>query len=669
MSFSQNNNEVSYVKGRVYPSSDVPYILSKKEGKRPRFTRAELIDRAQKFHNLSPQDRPRLRYNHSTNPRDEIGMVKNLWFNDSDGWLWMEAAIYHHHRNNASQFLRNGIFRKGISLTFSVKNQYKDFVEISLVPNPDFEGAFVEEFHNLEFPDLFVLPLRTAQFALPPPPPFSFMAAPQPQAPQGQPPAAPSGQQQQPQQQPTNELDKYYQRIDSGHWVVYDASKVPAIQQLALSRGVDPRMVIHQDISSLSGMPAEAQQAIIAGLLAQNQIATQRLQQEEMAKQQQTIQATLGEIKPIVDYASSFVPEGPDRAAIAQQMAVSMAVDPKLRAMGDILGQAMQSTKALQEENQRLKMGQMTSFQSGTQFSPVTLPSMQSQLNNAMYGQGYPSAYPQQQQQQQPQQSYGYPQTQQPVLYAHSGPQYGQPMTSPFSGAPTPAIYQPTTSFSGVPVPAIQTQATMTNYMAQLTQAWQAQQTGSSSSSTPAIFSHSADRPDAKRQRNPVLDSYVDGDFKLFPQTAGGDASQPSASATDVMIFSHSGPSPAVDQRKRRCLHGSPVEYVPPGGYLGTLKQTSTDQDIIGANLCAIISGERNIGKVPRDFLTENLFSRLPKVFTGIASGLVDGELIDNKAAGIGGHAQPSKLPIIERIRNRGYESKYFRTFADFGTA
>lgn len=662
---NNNSGKREYVRGRVYPSTAVPWIRSKREGERPRLTPEDLMHKAEEFKRLPIHEKPKLRNEHSTNPNDELGVVHSVWYDPNDKWLWMEAYLYDHHRHRGAQLLENGIFKKGISLKYSVKGDYKNFIEISLVGNPDFPGAEVEHSHSGTGEDALIWPLSLGQFFPPNYLHYHNMAAPQPQQPAQAP--APAGPQQQQQQQqfPAHELDKYYQKLPNGYLVVYDASKVNAVQQLAISRGIDPRFVIHQDVSGLAGMTEEQRLAFVAATIAENRLATERLKQEEMAKQQQSIQSTFSEIKPIVDYASSFIPEGPDRDLIAQQLAINMATDTRFRGMGEILGQSMQREKQLADENARLKMGQLSPFQSGTQIPPMPLPSMQSQLNNAMYGQGYP------QQQQQQQQAYGY---QQPMLYAHSAggtsfPQ--QQMTAPLSFGGYPFT-------SGVAVPQVQTPHSMAAMFDQMGQMWRAQQTGNVPSGSPAssssstqpssIFSHSAGQSSsAKRERNPELDKYAYGDFKLFPQSAGGDASQQSASTNDVMIFAHSGSTPAVDPRKRRCLRGSPIEHIPPGGYLGSLKVTSSNQEIMTANLCAIVSGERNIGKVPPDFLTNNLF-RDPGLFTIAASGMLNGEPIDNGSLGIGGHGQTSKLPIIERIRARGLEHKYFRKAGEIGT-
>jgi hypothetical protein len=196
------------------------------------------------------------------------------------------------------------------------------------------------------------------------------------------------------------------------------------------------------------------------------------------------------------------------------------------------------------------------------------------------------------------------------------------------------------------------------------------QMAGAMGSSVPQIQNHSASgtpNPNAKRPRSAVLDHYKHGNFELFPQMAGDDASQQSASSNDVMVFAHSGSSPAVDPKRRRALPGSPIDYIPPGGYLGSLKRTSTDEDVYRANACSIISGERNIGKVPRDFLTNNLFTANPGAFATAVFGMINGQPIDNISAGITGHSEEGRTSaIIERIRAKGRGNKYFTSTQRF---
>ena len=636
-----NGKKVSFIEGKVYPSTEVPGILSKRQRERPRITPAEMKAMCAKFKDLPSEKKPRLRFEHNLDPRKELGVIHDIWYNEKDKWMYMNAGIYEKNKNVVSQLLREGIFRKGISLSYFAKGQYKDFIEISLVDNPDFEGASVEYFHsnsdNSE--NLIVWPLSTGTFF--PPNYLDYMAQPQ--------------QQQQPQSSgapEAHELDQHYQRLPNGVMVVRDASKVQAIQQLAIARGIDPSMVVYQDMAGLENMSEDQRTAFLAATLAENQRLAQETQRQNAERQQQAIQTTFSEIRPVIDFATGILPEG-DRDTIGQALAVSMATNPQMRAMGDLFEARMHEFNQLRQENEMLKKQQSSPFQYGTQNSQVAVPSMQSSLQTNMFT---PS-----------------PSYQQPGVFAHStsGPQQFPVSYDPTAGAPV--------SVAGVPFPALATGMSMSDMWNQMSQSLRASQAQQQSTQLPQVHQHSAGQGQnsAKRPERPaVLDQYNFEGFELFPQKAGDAASQPSAS-TDIAVFAHSGASPAVDPKRRRVLPGSPIVDSPPGGYLSTLTKSSTNEDVLRANLAAICTGERFIGKVPRDFLTENLFTRFPQVFTAIASNMVDGHVIDNSNAGVFGYEQSPNDRIVQRIKSRGLEHKYLvkngefesRSNAYFGTS
>jgi len=633
-----NGKKVTFITGRVYPSTAVEGILSKKDRERPRISPQEMTDICNKFKTLKKNQKPRLRFEHSTCPRKELGVIHNLWQHE-DGWLYMSAGIYDKHKEVMGQLLENGIFKKGISLSFYVNGQYKNLIEISLTSNPDFEGAEVEYYHSeINSGNILVWPLSIG--TLFPPQYFEHMAQQQQQQPQSS--SGSSG---------PNELDGSYTQLPSGVMVVKDPTKVQAVQQMAISKGIDPAMVVYQDVSGLEGMNEEQRNALFAAMLSENQKLAEQTQRQFAAQQQQAIQSTFNEIRPVVEFATGILPEA-DRDVVGQQLAVGMATNPQMRAMGDLLEARMHEFNRLREENEMLKKQQSSSFQSSTQISPVPLPSMQSNLQSSMFG-GSPMTT-------------GY---QQPAVFSHSA---GTPSTSSSLFFP-----QPMTSFGGVPFPTTTNGMTMSDMWNQMNSAFrsvqqqqqQASQTPSSSSSSqvPQIHQHSADsRSTAKRS---LRDAYDYEGFQLFPQKAGDVASQQSASP-EILIFAHSASSPAVDPKRRRVLPGSPIDEAPPGGFLSKLTKNSSDEDVMRANLSAIITGERFIGKVSRDFLTENLFSKNPKVFTQAAFGFLKDPIIDNQHAGLTGFKDHTTDSVMDRVRSRirarGLEDKYFVSTEEF---
>lgn len=615
-----NGQKVTFLKGRVYPSTEVQNIRSKRLNERPRITPSEMRGMCQKFSMLPPNRVPRLRHEHNLDPREELGVIHRVWYDENDKWMWMEAGVYEKNKEMVGKLLRNGIFRNGISLSYFSNGQYKDFIEISLTNNPDFEGASVEYFHNtnIQQPDII---WKLSSSDIFPPHYFNFMAHQQPQSP--------------PASFEASDLDQYYQRLPNGVMVVRDASKVQAIQQLAVSRGIDPSLVVYQDMSGLESMTEEQKTAILAATLAENQRYAQETQRQHAERQQQVMQTTLQEIRPVVDFATGCLPDA-DRDSIGQALAFGMATNPQMRAMGDLMEAQMHEFNRLRAENEMLK--KQSSFQYNTQFPSSGTPSMQSSLNNGMFT---PT-----------------PGFQQPSIHAHSAG-YSQPSQFPYY---PPGTSQAPASFA----PIITTGMSMSDMWKQMTQAQHnAQQTHQQQQSqVPEIHQHNAN-PSAKRQEHPttdrpaILDRYSHNGFELFPRQAG-DAANLQSDSKEVAIFAHSASSPAGDTKRRRGLYGSPILSAPPGGFLQKLKRNCSNSEFMTANLGAILTGERYIGKVPREFLTDNLFTANPELFAVVASGQVNGQLIDNGNAGLLGYAQGSQDRIVQRIRERGLENKYF---------
>ena len=623
-----NGQKVTFIKGRVYPSTEVPNIRSKRLNERPRISPSDMRSMCAKFATLPINKVPRLRHEHNLDPREELGVIHRVWYDENDKWMWMEAGIYEKNKDMVGKILRNGIFKHGISLSYFSNGHYKDFIEISLTKDPDFEGASVEYFHNtnLQQPDIV---WKVSTGSLFPPRYFDFMAQ----------------QQQQPLQSPgfePHELDQHYHRLPNGVMVVRDGSKVQAIQQLAISRGLDPSLVVYQDMSGLETMSEEQKAALLAATLAENQRFAQETQRQHAERQQQAIQSTFSEIRPVVDFATGCLPEA-DRDSVGQALAVGMASNPQMRAFGDLMEARMHELNRVREENEMLK--KQSSFQLNNQNSSAGFPSMQSSLNAGMYT---PT-----------------PGFQQPSVYAHSA---GSPQSSmmPY-GAPGSSQQQ--LPLYGVPLPFVGSGMTMSDMWNQMKQSVNAaKQQQDAQAAVPQVHVHSANPPAKRTEPSPILAQYSHQGKSLFPPMAGDDASRPSDSK-DVLVFSHSASSPAVDPSRRRALPGSPITQGPPGGFLSKLKQNCSNEEVLQANMGAICTGERNIGKVDRTFLTNNLFSANPPVFAAIAYGQINGQVIDNINAGMLGYEQDATSRIVKRIRDNGLEHKYFRKADEFEAA
>lgn len=84
------------------------------------------------------------------------------------------------------------------------------------------------------------------------------------------------------QQFPPHELDKYYLKTAGGYFVVVDAAKMSEVKELLISRGIDPKFIICQDVSMLFQMSQEQKLDFFASAIEENIRFVKRLQQKEV---------------------------------------------------------------------------------------------------------------------------------------------------------------------------------------------------------------------------------------------------------------------------------------------------------------------------------------------------------------------------------------------------
>src|SRR3989338_5000342 len=148
---------IGFVKGRAYHSTEVVGARAKKNGARPNYTPRELIDIAERFNKIpASAEGVKIHWEHGTRMSDEIGLVTKLKYKDKDKWLHMHGSIRHDIRDAFAAAIQDEGFGKGISLCYSDVGNNKNFIEFSVVGNPDFDGARIQRYHYARPNEIFI---------------------------------------------------------------------------------------------------------------------------------------------------------------------------------------------------------------------------------------------------------------------------------------------------------------------------------------------------------------------------------------------------------------------------------------------------------------------------------------------------------------------------------
>lgn len=232
------------IRFKAYPSTGVPGARSKRDKERPLFSPQEMMVMQQTFNRLPPEKQPKIHFEHGTRgslPQD-VGKVTRMEYNDLDGWMYLEGEIHDRHVGDVRQLIDSGL--RGASLCFGVNPDYKQLLEVSLVENPDFEGATVVSYHSADSTDWQKKAFCSAVFD---------------------------------DQQMTDELPIH--KLSDGSYVVPHERFLSAARDYASQQGDDPSRVEVIDPNMLNGLSENERAAIQAAMLGESRLASMRTQE------------------------------------------------------------------------------------------------------------------------------------------------------------------------------------------------------------------------------------------------------------------------------------------------------------------------------------------------------------------------------------------------------
>jgi len=560
---------IGFVKGRAYPSTEVAGARAKKNGARPNYTPSELIDIAERFNKIpASAEGVKIHWEHGTRMSDEIGLVTKLKYKDQDKWLHMHGSIRHDIRDAFAAAIQDEGFGKGISLCYSDVGNNKNFIEFSVVGNPDFDGARIQRYHSARPNEIFIPIGISARF-------FDLYAthmAEQQQA------AAPLSDDFNP--------DVHVHTLFDGSMMVLDESHVNPARQYAISKGLDAASVFFEDPAQHSGYTPEQMIQGVTLARAEHKRSMARLAAEENARraqqQQEEAKKSRETVLPFAMRAAAPLRDDERHDSIVNDLAARMASNPEMQALGVLYSSQLETTDqelaALRAENARLRQ------------QPAHVP-----IQNRP---SFPSAQ----------------QEQFSEIMAHG------------AGGPKRQLH------GHVNDSAEHENRTMT--------AWEKMTRnfvlgGSSSSSsvvddTPAVINAHSGSPasgGAKRSLATPTESLHKWDgFDLFPANAPN-ASSPSLSGA-ISIFAHNAGvvSSSSSSSSRRTAQPDIPETIAPFlaniPDIGTLTTNAPSDMITRSKLKGIITGDipsTMPGTMrPKTWLTENMISRNPRVFTSM---------------------------------------------------
>ena len=561
---------IGFVKGRAYPSTEVVGARAKKNGARPNYTPRELIDIAERFNKIpASAEGVKIHWEHGTRMSDEIGLVTKLKYKDQDKWLHMHGSIRHDIRDAFAAAIQDEGFGKGISLCYSDVGNNKNFIEFSVVGNPDFDGARIQRYHSARPNEIFIPIGISARF-------FDLYAT--HMAEQQQQSTAPLSDDFNP--------DLHVHTLFDGSLMVLDASHVNPARQYAISKGLDAASVFFEDPAQHSGYTPEQMIQGVTLARAEHKRSMARLAAEENARraqqQQEEAKKSRETVLPFAMRAAAPLRDDERHDSIVNDLVARMASNPEMQALGVLYSSQLETTDqelaALRAENARLRQ------------QPAHVP-----IQNRP---SFPSAQ----------------QEQFSEIMAHG------------AGGPKRQLH------GHVNDSAEHENRTMTAWE-KMTRNFVLGGSSSSSSSsvvddTPAVINAHSGTPSggAKRSLATPTESLHKWDgFDLFPSSAPN-ASSPSMSGA-ISIFAHNaGVVSSSSSSSRRTAQPDIPETIAPFlaniPDIGTLTTNAPSDMITRSKLKGIITGDipsTMPGTMrPKTWLTENMISRNPRVFTSM---------------------------------------------------
>lgn len=252
------------IRFKAYPSTGVEGARSKRSDERPLFSPHELMVMQKTFNALKPEERPKIHYEHGRRGSlpQPLGEVTRMEYNDLDGWMYLEGEIYDQHVGDVRGVIDNGL--RGASLCFGVNPDYKQLLEVSLVENPDFEGATVVSYHSADATDWQQKAYCTAVFD---------------------------------HQRMTDELRIH--KLSDGSYVVPNERYLDAARDYVSQQGDDPSRIEVIDPGMLNNLPAEEREAMQAAMLAESKLASQRSQEQAAKNVEKEVQSAFALVQTL----------------------------------------------------------------------------------------------------------------------------------------------------------------------------------------------------------------------------------------------------------------------------------------------------------------------------------------------------------------------------------
>lgn len=90
---------------------------------------------------------------------DMLGEITNIYYNETDGWLWANAKLNDEISDDIGEKILDGDLT-GVSVSYELSYDDKRLLEISLVEKPDFKDAKIKVLHSSSNAPSFIWPLQ-----------------------------------------------------------------------------------------------------------------------------------------------------------------------------------------------------------------------------------------------------------------------------------------------------------------------------------------------------------------------------------------------------------------------------------------------------------------------------------------------------------------------------
>ena len=326
------------IKAKVYPTTAVPNIRTRKNNQRPKITPNDARRCVDNFNNQNIT--PNFRWQHSHDPSDTLGTVQSLSYNPKDGWIYADLLVSMFAVDRVESFIQEHQ-ASGISLAYHFDPYKKTPLEISLCKVPDFEGAGVVERHSAgsekenQSQDLIC---HLLQHSMEEPP---------------------VGGKQQQQQQVT--FPDFIRPLDGGYFLLTDKEKETEAQQFLMKAGHNPQNLMFKDLSALKSLtPEETERLFLEMTLEYEQNMARMFEQERKMEEEKKRQEQLAaeekkksverEMAPVSDFiATSWAQSGKttvDPKTLASGINKFFTESPEARALGVMFRNALSNIPA-----------------------------------------------------------------------------------------------------------------------------------------------------------------------------------------------------------------------------------------------------------------------------------------------------------------------------------